>query len=167
MASFYLRPSMIKWSSPSYSGTTLVLSDHNRSPLGIEYDRIENRSRMANATMRSYFVANKRKFDLSWENLPSRSSGPSGIGMGGSTRFTADGYSGANDMADFYEQLTGPFTMDIYVDDKQVASYLDLDTDAATAGISTTVFFANFSYQVQKRGQYFDLVNVSVSLEEA
>jgi len=163
--SFYLRPSLITLYSPNYnSGTPLILSDHNRSPVSVAFERIETRERMANGNMRSYYITDKRTFELSWENLPSRSTGPSGIGMGGSTRYTADGYSGANTLADFYEAIRTSFDMTFYVDDQGITQYTDMPTTAAG---TYTVYFSAFSFDVQKRGQYFDLVNVSMSLEEA
>ena len=51
----------------------LILSDHNRSQIGITNERIEQRQRMANGTMRSFFIADKLSIDISWSMLPSRS----------------------------------------------------------------------------------------------
>lgn len=51
----------------------LILSDHNRSQIGITNERIEQRQRMANGTMRSFFIADKLTIDTSWSMLPSRS----------------------------------------------------------------------------------------------
>ena len=51
----------------------LILSDHNRSQIGITNERIEQRQRMANGTMRSFFIADKLTIDTSWTMLPSRS----------------------------------------------------------------------------------------------
>jgi hypothetical protein len=51
----------------------LILSDHNRSQIGITNERIEQRQRMANGTMRSFFIADKLSVDTSWSMLPSRS----------------------------------------------------------------------------------------------
>jgi hypothetical protein len=51
----------------------IILSDHNRSEIGITNQRIEQRQRMANGTMRSFFIADKLTIDTSWSMLPSRS----------------------------------------------------------------------------------------------
>ena len=51
----------------------LILSDHNRSQIGMTNERIEQRQRMANGTMRSFFIADKLSVDTSWSMLPSRS----------------------------------------------------------------------------------------------
>jgi hypothetical protein len=51
----------------------IILSDHNRSEINITNERIEQRQRMANGTMRSFFIADKLTIDTSWSMLPSRS----------------------------------------------------------------------------------------------
>jgi hypothetical protein len=51
----------------------IILSDHNRSEINIANERIEQRQRMANGTMRSFFIADKLTIDTSWSMLPSRS----------------------------------------------------------------------------------------------
>jgi hypothetical protein len=51
----------------------IILSDHNRSQIAIANQRIEQRQRMANGTMRSFFIADKLTVDVSWSMLPSRS----------------------------------------------------------------------------------------------
>lgn len=51
----------------------LILSDHNRQPIDISNERIEQRQRMANGTMRSFFIADKTRISTSWNMLPSRS----------------------------------------------------------------------------------------------
>jgi hypothetical protein len=51
----------------------LILSDHNRSALDLSIERIEQKKRMVNGTMRSYHVADKASISISWDMLPSRS----------------------------------------------------------------------------------------------
>lgn len=51
----------------------LILSDHNRAALEMSTERIEQRQRMANGTMRSYHIADKLTISTSWSMLPSRS----------------------------------------------------------------------------------------------
>ena len=50
----------------------IILSDHNRSAIDITNERIEQRQRMANGTMRSFFIADKLSISTSWSMLPSR-----------------------------------------------------------------------------------------------
>ena len=51
----------------------IILSDDNRSELSFSMERIENRQRMINGTMRSYHVADKLSISFSWDNLQSSS----------------------------------------------------------------------------------------------
>ena len=51
----------------------VICSDHNRGEISISKQRIENRQRMVNGTMRSYHVADKVTISTSWQMLPSRS----------------------------------------------------------------------------------------------
>ena len=50
----------------------IVLTDHNRGPINFDIQRIENRKRMINGTMRSYHIADKLTISTSWNMLPSR-----------------------------------------------------------------------------------------------
>lgn len=51
----------------------IVISDHNRSALDFKIDRIEQRERMINGRMRSFYIDDKITVSTSWSNLPSRS----------------------------------------------------------------------------------------------
>jgi hypothetical protein len=67
-------PSGYEIGSPlNNSGSFITLSDHNRGSLDFGVQRIENRQRMVNGRMRSYWVADKRTLSVSWTMLPSRS----------------------------------------------------------------------------------------------
>lgn len=71
-----------------------ALTEHNRQPIQISYDRIENSSRMANGTMRRFITANKKKIAFSWTDVPAA----------GGINYTADGNLGAAWLKDFYEE---------------------------------------------------------------
>jgi len=58
---------------PEEDESFLILSDHNRAEISMANERIEQRQRMANGTMRSFFIADKLTIDTSWSMLPSRS----------------------------------------------------------------------------------------------
>jgi hypothetical protein len=73
-----------------YLNTTLKLSDHNRQPVSIQTNRIEKQQRMANGTLRKFFIADKKNFSTSWEMLPSFKN------------LTVDGGLGAVDLQRFY-----------------------------------------------------------------
>lgn len=46
------------------------LSDHNRDPISISYELVENSQRMANGTLRKYVVARKFMIKTSWKDFP-------------------------------------------------------------------------------------------------
>ena len=50
----------------------IVISDHNRSPISMDMQRIESRSRMVSGNMRSYYTDDKVVINTSWNLLPSR-----------------------------------------------------------------------------------------------
>ena len=60
-------------SAENLSQSFIILSDHNRSEISISTERFEQRQRMANGTMRSFFIADKLSISTSWSMLPSRS----------------------------------------------------------------------------------------------
>ncbi len=74
-----------------YLNTTLKLSEHNRQPISIQHNRIEKQQRMANGTLRKFFIADKKSINVSWNMLPSFST------------FTVDGGYGAMDIKAFYD----------------------------------------------------------------
>jgi hypothetical protein len=186
----YTRPQAVIWCDDyTFSGSTyvptgdelddfLILSDHNRKEIKVEAERIENRKRMVNGTMRSYHVANKIKYSWSWDMLPSRgfSSAPSFTSIGGLDRtqnpdpvlgiqtvpllYTADGGAGGSDLVKWYEDHKGPFYMLLSYDKDQ---YSNLNSYSEVSH----VYFSNFTYDVVKRGlATHDFWNISVNLEE-
>ncbi len=114
------------------------VSEHNRSEFNIGTNRIERQTRMANGTMRKYFVADKKTFDVSWSMLPSF------------RNETVDGAWGAEDLKVFYESIDGQKEFEIKID-----SY--------PASNTYTVIFTNCNFTVVKRGlQAFWNVNLSM-----
>ena len=57
---------------PSLIDQFIIISDHNRSALDFKIERIEQRERMINGRMRSYYIDDKITISTSWDNLPSR-----------------------------------------------------------------------------------------------
>ena len=116
------------------------LSDHNRSELAISPERIENRRRMADGTMRTFFVAQKRTFKTSWEDLPR------------DDNQTADGFMGTNSIVNFYNAHKGSFEI--------VLTRADNSTE------TVLVMFDSFDYKLSKRSTYTELYNIEMSLVE-
>jgi hypothetical protein len=145
----------------------IILSDHNRSPISLSQQRIENRMRMINGNMRSYHTADKINLSTSWDRLPSRafSEDPQIEDLGIVTNQnavlnTADNGAGGSDLLNWYEEHPGPF----YV-------YLSYDKSGSRSFNRYTqvlrMFFASFDHSVETRGKdNFDMWNISMSLEE-
>lgn len=165
----------------------IVLSDHNRQPINMDFERIENRMRMINGNMRSYHVADKTIVSTSWSLLPSRSyQGQHTIGDTDVSRYsqapydtnppnseyTADGGAGGVDMFTWYRNTTGPMWVFLsydnyenYVDDAGNPNSETQFSQIKEYGERKQMFFSEFSYSIEKRGLY-DMWNISVGLEE-
>lgn len=116
------------------------ITEHNRGAFTVEWEEFESSSRMTDATLRRFLIARKRKFATSWENVPNL------------TTKTVDGKWGADAMQSYYLSQTDPFTLTIRPGNGPVQTY--------------TVIITQFSYDWQKRANGYDMINVSVSLEE-
>lgn len=126
-------------SDPEYGSRKL--SDHNRSPISLGYDKIENRERMANGTLRTYIVATKRNIKVSWDDLPRQDS------------YTADKFWGANSIKSFYNSNgDGPFWVTLNYGDGTNEYF--------------QVMFTDFNIKLSKRSLVTDLYNVDLGLEE-
>jgi hypothetical protein len=162
---------------PQISGTEredfIILSDHNRSEISFNTNRLENRKRMVNGHMRSYHIADKMNISFSYDMLPSRSFdgnpefNSSGIATNsGLTEYTADGGAGGAELLDWYNSNPGSFYMFLSYDKPQnftVGVYENLDKYSDVL----EVFISSFSYNVVKRGgSNHDLWDISISLEE-
>lgn len=195
----YIRPQAMLFSdNPGYisndflvpDGTEfndfITLSDDNRGPINMSYERIESRVRTINGRMRSYHVADKLKIDVSWDMLPSRafaedvtftsqglaekSNGDAFRNPGSPTNadelYTTDGGAGGVDLLDWYESHPGSFWVFLAYD-----KYSNFDTFARSRlseyNDVVEVFFSDFQYSIEKRGSFnHDFWNISLSLEE-
>ena len=156
----------------------IVLSDHNRSDISFNANRLENRKRMVNGHMRSYHIADKVSVSFSYDLLPSRSfSGDQSFSANGKyvnnlTEYTADGGAGGAELLEWYDNNPGSFYVFISYDKPQSFTvdpenpqehYDNLDKYSD----ELEVFFSDFSYNVVKRGgTNHDLWDISISLEE-
>lgn len=170
----------------------IILSDHNRSEISMSQQRIENRLRTINGTMRSYHTADKINLSTSWNMLPSRSYsndvtyGGSGQPVYGNedqvytenglpspysavtntTEYTADGGAGGVELLEWYENHPGPFYVYLAYD-----KYTNFNTNKYQHLNQYSqvlhMYFSSFDYNVAKRGATnFDMWNVNLSLEE-
>lgn len=171
-------PPGVELGSSDYSTSDsdfLILSDHNRSDIIFNTQRIERRERTVNGRMRSYHIADKLSISTSWTNLPSRSfssypefsnSGTSAVSNDG--RYTVDGGAGGAELLDWYENHTGSFWVYIAYDNpNKFKDYENPYSNLAQYTDFLEVFFADFQFSVSKRGaNTHDFWEVSLTLEE-
>lgn len=171
-------------SDPELLDQFIVLSDHGRSPLSFNPQRIEKRERMINGRMRSYHIADKLTLSTSWDMLPSRSynafpdfnpvTGKSemfnsfGSQHIADQEFTADGGAGGVDVLNWYENHEGSFWVYLAYDRydnfegttnqyNRLSQYNEI----------VEMYISDLSYSVETRsGSHGDLWTISVSLEE-
>ena len=158
-------------------GTFKYLTDDNRSPLEVSFDRIEYKQRMINGRMRSYHVADKKTYSASWDLIPSRSIDPNRKNLdfisekyynSEGTEINNSSFMSADDMLEWYEDHNGEFYMILSYDRQHVFGKEDEDYNKIFAACEIVpVFFDGFSYSVQTRGQFNDLWSVSMTLVEA
>ena len=131
--------SIISFAEVGSPNTKLQLSEHNRAPLSVSVERIEQKQRMANGRLRSWFVADKRTWSTSWAMLPHDSSK------------TVDGKMGAQAMEDFYASHGGEFLLFVRTPDGTLSQF--------------NVMFSEFSKTISKRGVY-EFWDIDMSLEQ-
>lgn len=153
----------------------IILSDHNRNELSFNTQRIENRQRMVNGTMRSYHVADKLQMSVAWNMLPSRAYNKDAV-FNSSTGlptasdledYTVDGGAGGVELLKWYEDHPGPFWMLLAYDKYSTFDGNDKYDFLGQYNQIIQVYFSSFEYSVIKRGgTNFDFWDISLSLEE-
>lgn len=153
----------------------IILSDHNRKPIDMSFDRIEQRQRMINGRMRSYHVADKLNLSVSWDFLPSRSfankpefSSTGANALANDQQYTVDGGAGGVELLDWYKSHPGPFWVylayDKHSDFKNAGNQYERMSQYNQV---VEMYISDFSYSVVKRGtSTHDFWNITVSLEE-
>ena len=175
---------------PNETGKFIILSDDNRQPIDFSQERIEKRERMINGRMRSYHIADKLSIDVSWTMLPSRSFAtapefdqdgnpttlvtdgnirPYGSALRKDQQYTTDGGAGGVEILEWYDNNPGSFW--VYLSYDKYTNFAANDEtpydNLAKYSQIVEMYFADFSYSVQKRGgTNYDFWNISVSLEE-
>jgi hypothetical protein len=133
--------SIVKVATTAAPSTKFALTEHNRSELSVDVERIERSQRMANGRMRKWHIADKRTYNISWELVPH------------SSTYTLDGFWGGQDMQTFFNNNLGEF-------------YLYVRTPTGTEEQVLVTFNGGLNSSVQKRGASYEMWNVSMVLEE-
>lgn len=126
----------------------IKLTEHNRSEISMSIERIEQTQRMANGSLRKFFVADKKQFSVSWNMLP------------GTRVYTVDNQWGALDLIEFYNSSEGQSTFDIRL------NFAKSGTSQESSGYEQyTVSCTSFSATLIKRGEV-PFYNVSMTMEQ-
>ena len=144
----YIEAKDLLASTPGTTKTWNKVTEHNRSALELSTERIERVVRTSNGTLRKNHIADKKKFQLSWEMLPSYRT------------LTVDGGWGAEDLRSFYFGDEGKQSFNIRI------NLAKTGTDQSSSGFeSYTVIISSCNFTVVKRGLQPHW-NVSLSLDE-
>lgn len=143
-------------------GETMKVSDHNRSPLNEDIERIENKQRMVDGTLRRYSIVKKRTWSCSWDLLPS-------VNADGGLK-TADGGIAGTEMESIAYTVNTPFRLILRKGSARgLALPTVLDSELPYSDDNfyiVNVMISDFSKEIMKRGPRSDLWNVSLTLEE-
>ena len=132
------------------------ISDHNRQPLSISFERFGTSNRMVDATLRRYSVSKKRTFQLSWSMFPSKRSS---VYAGKTGITTVDGGWAGEDIENFYNTTDGAFKVKLRKGTDEAKAIADGTIEVVT------VMITDFSKTVEKRG-VVDLWSLDITLEE-
>lgn len=166
----------------------IILTDGNRSEISMSNQRIEQRQRMVNGNMRSYWMADKLNLSTSWSRIPSRAyseyvtfdpangqidNDPSTYSM-----YTVDGGAGGVDILSWYENHVGPFYVFLGYDKFRIDGSENYNRLSGYNQV-LKMYVSSFDYDIEKRGGTsmgnmwsenktvgFDFWNISISLEE-
>lgn len=133
----------------SWKDNTIMLwdgekvSDHGREPLAFDTERIEQKERMIDGTMRRNLITTKRTIQTSWNDIPSKNFATYG---------PVDGGMCGEDMKAFVDQADDPISVTL--------------RDGAGNVENILMYIDDFSWDINKRGVNIDLWNASVSLVE-
>jgi hypothetical protein len=124
------------------------VTEHNRSPIELNIERIERAVRTSNGTLRKNHIADKRSFSMSWDMLPSYRT------------LTVDGGWGAEDLRQFYLSNDGKKTFNIRINLAKTGA------DQSTSNFEPyTVSFSGCNFSIVKRGLQPHW-NVSITMDE-
>jgi hypothetical protein len=144
----YIEAKDLLASTPGTTKTWNKVTEHNRSALELSTERIERVVRTSNGTLRKNHIADKKKFQLSWEMLPSYRT------------LTVDGGWGAEDLRSFYFGDEGKQSFNIRI------NLAKTGLDQSSSGYeSYNVIISSCNFTVVKRGMQPHW-NVSLSLDE-
>lgn len=116
-----------------------ALTEHNRQPVQVTYERIEKRGRMINGTLRKVVIADKRTWSISWSDVPDNN------------LLTVDNKLGARSIEALYTANAGA---------------IGLQINDGTVSERVNVVIKEFSKKINKRLPAINLWDITLDLEE-
>ena len=155
--------------------TWYKLSDHNRQPIGINYELIEQTQRMANGTLRKYVVARKFKVTTDWQNFPTLDLDLVDYNKGAHAASWIKSFYEANYLSPVYVKLIFAQTTTPAVGTVPDSNnYVD-SRNSTGANSTYYAYMTSFTYDVLKRRSYnktaaqntgYDYVNLTIEFRE-
>ena len=131
----YIEAKDLLATTPGTTKTWNKVTEHNRSAFELSTERIEKIVRTSNGTLRKNHIADKKKFQLSWDMLPSYRT------------LTVDGGWGAEDLRSFYFGDEGKQSFNIRV------NLAKTGLDQSVSGFeSYNVIISSCNFKVVNRG---------------
>lgn len=128
-----------------FDGQYRALSEHNRQPISISTNRLEQVQRMSNGTVRKFYVADKLQLSISWSMLPSYST------------FTVDEKWGALDIKNFYDGAFGKSSFNVKV----------MHGTGSTALYDKVMYFTGCSLEMVRRNANIGNITRSADITAA
>lgn len=149
--------------TPGATDGYIILSDDNRSDMQVSVERIEHKKRMIDGTMRSYHVADKRSYSVSWQNFPSSASFVSE-----NMRSFSSQWAAGQEMLKWYNAHSDSFWLLLVYDTPNLeTSGESINRIPLAYEIEKrNVFFDSFTYNIIQRGSMYDHWDLSISLVE-
>jgi|SRR6478735_2918259 len=126
--------------------TSGYVTDHNRKATQVSREDVKNAKRMADGTMRERFIATKRKFSFSFDNVPSRA------------QYTVDGYWTGEEIVNFFN-ANRSFTLKLFYSG-------NVSSLASPEETITVMWDTPPDFSIRKRNPNFDFWDLSFTLIE-
>lgn len=149
------------------------LSDHNRQPIGVAYELIEQTQRMANGTLRKYIIAKKFKITTQWNDFPTLDSNLVDYSSGAHAGAWIKALYEANAFNPVYVKLMYALSTTPAVG--SVPDSLTYKDSKQSEGQIFESYMTSFSYDIKKRRGYnssnsintgYDYVDLKIEFTE-
>jgi hypothetical protein len=147
------------------------LSDHNRQPISVQYDLIEQVQRMGNGILRKYIVARKFKITTDWRDFPTLDANLVDYDAGAHGGAWIKAFYEAYSFQPIYVKLM--YALDDTPSSPSMPNATTYKDSKSTTGQIFNAFMTTFKYDILKRRvgstssiTGYDYVNLSIEFTE-